>query len=60
MLAYVICMSREDYTAPICVIGLISYWFNSLEAVKLTFVCIAFTIILDIVWISVHGNYLRE
>ena len=35
MLAYVICMSREDYTAPICVIGLISYWFNSLEAVKL-------------------------
>ena len=25
-----------------------------------TFVCIAFTIILDIVWISVHGNYLRD
>jgi stress response protein SCP2 len=60
MLSYLICFVREDYTAPICVIGLIGFWFNSLEAVKLFFVCIAGTIILDIVWVSIHGNYLHD
>jgi len=53
-------LARADLTGVSCVIGLISLHFRHKEAAAVFFGLVVLTFALDIVWITIHGQYLQQ
>ena len=60
VLAYFNSLARADHTASVCVIGLISLWFKRKDVALVYFYTLAFSFVLDLTWVSIHGQYLRD